>query len=146
VTIDDWAIRDRPLGSSLALTLAAGASWLAVWGTGAPLVGFLVAAILAGVMWRTWIPIRFELGVSGVTQSILGRRTRVPWVAILKYETRSDGVLLLHDATTTPLSPLRGLYVHWHDQRDQVVAQLDYHRQTRLLPLRGSTHPPSKLD
>ena len=50
---DDWAIRDRPLASSLALTLAAGASWLAGWATAAPAVGFIVASILAIVAWRT---------------------------------------------------------------------------------------------
>src|SRR5437016_558521 len=71
VTIDDWGIRDRPLGSSLALTLAAGASWLAAWATDAPLVGLVVAVILAVVAWRTWLPVRYEIGATGVTQSIL---------------------------------------------------------------------------
>jgi len=130
VTIDDWAIRDRPLSSSLALTLAVGAGWIAGWATEAPWAGVAVATVLVVVAWRTWLPVRYELGSSGVTQSVLGWRRRIPWAAIVQHEVRGSGVLLMPDAMKTPLSPLRGLFLHWHDQRDQVLAQLDYYRQS----------------
>jgi hypothetical protein len=58
ITIDDWALRDRPLGSSLTVTLAAGLSWLAIWATGVGAVGVVVGLLLAITLWRTLLPVR----------------------------------------------------------------------------------------
>jgi hypothetical protein len=127
VTIHDWPLRDRPLGSLLALTLGAAASWLVGWKTGQPTAGGLAAAVLAATLWRTWLPVRYELGGSGIVQTIFGWRRRISWIAIQRCEVKHDGVLLLPDATATPLSPVRGLYLHWGDKRDAVLAHLDYY-------------------
>jgi hypothetical protein len=127
VTIDDWPLRDRPLSSSLALTLAAGASWLAVWATGIPAAGAVMAGIFALTLWRTWLPVRYQLGSGGVVRSLLGWRRRIAWMSIRRHELRSDGVLLFPDGADTPLAPLRALYVHWSAQREAVIAQLDFY-------------------
>ena len=93
--MDDWGLRDRPLASSLAMTLAAGASWLAVRGTGNPVAGAMVAVLLAIILWRTWLPVRYTLGSGGVMQSVLGLKQRIPWLAIQRFDVRESGVLLL---------------------------------------------------
>ncbi|HMC09838.1 MAG TPA: hypothetical protein VKH44_01055 [Pirellulaceae bacterium] len=140
VTIVDWPLRDRPVGSSLALSLAAGASWLAVWATENAAAGGVVAALLAVTLWRTWLPVQYQLGADGVTQSVLGWRRRLAWTAIWHVDTRSDGVVLLPDATPTPLGPLRGVYLHWGGQREAVMANLDFYLLGRREPAIGSTH------
>src|SRR5262245_49012800 len=138
VMIDDWPLRDRPLSSSLAVTLAAGASWLAAWTTDDPAAGAVMGVILALTLWRTWLPVRYQLGSGGVVQSVLGWRRRIAWMAIRRHELRWDGVLLFPDGVYTPLGPLRAIYVHWGSNRDAVLAQLDFY-------LLGRTRSPGAL-
>jgi hypothetical protein len=127
VTIDDWPLRDRPLGASIALTLAAGLTWLAVWATGVTAVGAAIGVALSLTLWRSWLPVRYQVGSGGIVQTVLGWRRRIPWTAIRRYELRGDGVLLLADAFRAGMSPLRGLYMHCGNNREAVIAQLEYH-------------------
>jgi hypothetical protein len=136
VTVGDWGLRDRPLGSSVAVTVAAGASWVAAWGTGNMLAGLLVAAVLAIILWRTWLPVRYQLSGSGVAQSIFGWRRQVPWTAIQSHEVKGSGVLLLADAGQSPLGPLRGFFVPWGNHRELILAQLGFY-----LPNSNGTAP-----
>jgi len=127
VTVDDWPLRDRPLGASVALTLAAGLTWLSVWATGVAAVGAAIGVALLLTLWRSWLPVRFQLGSGGIVQTVLGWRRRIPWTAIRRYEPRGEGVLLLADASRAGMSPLRGLYLHCGDKREAVIAQLEHH-------------------
>jgi hypothetical protein len=128
VSLVDWPLRQRPASSLAMLALAGGASWLVGWASMHWESGAIAAAALAITLWRTWLPTRFELSGSGITQVILGRfKRRIPWSAIGAYDVRSDGVLLIPDLVVTPLSSLRGLYLHWGDQRDAVLANLEYY-------------------
>jgi len=127
VTIEDWPLRQRPVGSLLAIALAAGLAWLAGWATENWEIGALVAVALAVTLWRTWLPIRYELSGSGILQSVFGWRRRIPWAAVQEVELRSDGVLFSPDPMVAPLTPLRGLYLHWGQQRDAVVTHLEYY-------------------
>ena len=129
VTLHVWPLRQQPLASLLALALAAGASWLLGWASGRPWWGVLAVAGLLVTLWRTWLPVSYELGVSGITQRALGRQRRIAWPAIRGYQVRGNGVLLVPDAQIAPLAPLRGLYLPWLDQREreQVLASLEYH-------------------
>jgi hypothetical protein len=127
VTIEDWRFRARPVASLLAIALAAGLAWLAGWAAVNWAIGALVAVVLAVTLWRTWLPVRYELSGSGILQSVLGWRRRIPWAAVQQVELRSDGVLFSPDPIVAPLTPLRGLYLHWGEQREAVVAQLEYY-------------------
>jgi len=144
VSLTDWPLRQRPLGSLLALAAAGGLSWLVGWAATRWEVGAVVAAALAVTLWRTWLPVRFEINSGGIAQVLFGRwKRRIPWSAIQAYDIRSDGVLLVPDVVITPLSPLRGLYLHWGDQRDAVLANLEYYVHGWRAASRHSTHRPS---
>ncbi len=132
VTLTVWPLVQQPLGSLVAAALGAGGSWLLAWSLARPWLGVLAAATLMALLWRTWLPVTYEIGVSGVTQIVLGRRRRIPWPAIRGYDVRGHGVLLVPDSQIAPLSPLRGLYLPWLDQREKVLASVEYH-----LPSRG---------
>ena len=128
VSLIDWPLTQRPVSSLLALGLAGGVSWLVGWAAMRWEVGVLAAAALAITLWRTWLPVRYEIGSGGIVHAIFGRlKRRIPWSAIQAYDVRTDGVVLVPDAVITPLSPLRGLYLHWGDQREAVLANLEYY-------------------
>ena len=139
LTFSDWPLRDRPLASSLALALAAGAIWFAVWATQSAGAGALVGLLLGMTLWRIWFPVWYQLGPGGITQSVLGRDRRIPWTAIRGYERRSDGVILLPDAEKARLGALGGLYLHWGRQREAVLAHLDYYLTPRTRSPAGSS-------
>jgi hypothetical protein len=115
------------MASLVLLGIAAGASCFVGWWTRQPLVGGGLAAALAIVLWRTWLPVTFSIGLSGVTQTVLGRSRRISWSAIRSHEIQADGVLLSPDAELVPLSPLRGLYLPWLGQREKVLAHVEYY-------------------
>jgi hypothetical protein len=127
VTLFVWPLRQQPLGSLAALAAAAGMSWLVGWSLAQPWWGAAAAGGLAVALWRTWLPVTFEIGVAGVTQVILGRRRRIGWPAIRGWQVRGGGVLLVPDVRVTPLAPLRGLYLPWLNQRDKVLANVEYY-------------------
>lgn len=144
VTLVDWPLRQRPASSLVALGLAGGGSWLVGWATQRWEYGALAAVVLAITLWRTWLPVRYILNSSGITQVLFGRwKRRVPWTAIGAYKIRTDGVLLVPDAVVTPLSPLRGLYLHWGHRREAVLASLEYYVHGWRTASRNSTHPTS---
>ena len=133
VTVVDWPVRDQPLGASLALALAAGAVWLADWATGNGLAGVVLGVLLAVTLWRTWLPVKYQLGGGGVEQKVLGFSRRMAWGSIRNYEVRGDGLLLFFDAELSKLSPLRGVYIRWGGQREAVLANLEYYLPGRAL-------------
>lgn len=91
-----------------------------------PAMGAVCCATLMLASWRLWIPVTFELGTKGVTQSALIFRWRIPWRCFARYETRSHGVWLLNDTEPTPFSTLRGIYVDWLDREPQVMAMVEF--------------------
>ena len=144
VTVNDWGLRDRPLGSSVAATVAAGMSWVAAWATDSLAAGLVVLAVLAIILWRTWLPLRYQLGSGGVAQSVFGWQRRIPWTEIGGFEVREGGVLLLADAVRTRLAPLRGFFLPWGSHREPVLAQLEFHLPGENGGEGGSTPPPAK--
>ncbi len=129
VTLVVWPLAQRPVESVLLLAVAVGVSCFVGWWTSQPLVGGGLAAALAIVLWRTWLPVTYVLGLSGVTQSVLGRSRRISWSAVRSFEIEPGGVLLSPDAQLVPLSPLRGLYLPWLGQREKVLATIEYYLQ-----------------
>jgi hypothetical protein len=122
-----WGLRDEPLGTWLRVILGALASAAVGRFLGSEWWGWGTLALVLVTLWRSLIPLRFEIGPHGITQTALGRRTRILWTSILNYQVLSRGVLLLPDAAVTPLSPLRGLYLPWRSQKEPVLANIEYY-------------------
>jgi hypothetical protein len=139
VTVVDWPLRDQPIGSSVAMSVAAGLSWLAIWATDVPAAGAIIGTALFITLWRTWLPVTYHLGSSGIVQSVLGWRRRIPWSAVRRYEQRGNGVVLLPSESDSVYASLRGCYLHWGEQRDAVLSQVEYHVVPRSRAPTGST-------
>lgn len=129
--ITNWPLRDNrvracaAIAGMLAVAIFAGAFADSV------AMGMVAFAALAFAGWRLWIPVRFEFGPKGIVQTVLGRQRRIPWVALMRYEVRRHGVLLLADAEPSPLAALRGLYVRWQDRRDDLLEILEFFMNSR---------------
>jgi hypothetical protein len=109
VSLIDWPLVQRPVSSLVALALASGTVWLVGWASQRWEAAALAAVALAITLWRTWLPVQFDIGSGGIAQVILGRfKRRIPWSAIQSYDVRTDGVLLVPDPVITPLSPRSG--------------------------------------
>jgi hypothetical protein len=87
----------------------------------------LTALCLLLSLWRLWLPVKWELRLTGITQTALGMRRQIPWLAIARFELRNDGVWLFADRDS---SPLRGVFISYGDQREKVVAIVDYYLGT----------------
>jgi hypothetical protein len=127
VTVRFWGLRDEPLGTWLRVIIGGGASAVAGNFLGHEGWGWGTMALILVTLWRNLLPLRFEIGPHGITQAVLGRRTRILWTSILNYQVLSRGVVLLPDANVTPLSPLRGMYLPWVNQKEQVLANIEYY-------------------
>lgn len=144
VQLSCWPLRDRPLRAWGLLGLVVAASVLV--GRVAPNVqyGWLALAVLLVTSWRTWLPVRFEIGSGGVTETVLWRKRRIPWTAIAQHEVHREGVLLLPDLAVNALSPLRGLYVPWRAHKQDVLANLEYYLSPWNGESRSSVRPSSR--
>jgi hypothetical protein len=117
---------------------AAATAWpvLAIGATASALVAFLVrdgalTCLASGALllatWRSWLPVRYHLGLSGVTETVLGIRRRIPWIAIARYDLQRDGVWLY--AQRGPTSA-RGIFLPLGAERDAAVATIEYYLGT----------------
>ena len=125
--LEVWPLVQRPVESLVQILAAAVASVAVGWWLRQPIVAGLAGSALAVVLWRTWLPVTFEIGVMGVTHTVLGRSRRIPWSSVRSWRVDDSGVLLSPDAELTPLSHLRGLYLPWLGQREKLLASVEYY-------------------
>jgi hypothetical protein len=116
----NWPLRDDAILAWLVIGAAAAISVAisAVTSTAAGLAAFLALAL---AMWRLWVPVRFDLGPDGVTQTAFGRRRHVSWRKIAEYSVTRRGVMLhAYPEELRPMAP-RSLYVRGGRQLDQLL-------------------------
>ena len=90
-------------------------------------MGVLAGILVAIGLWRTWLPVRLEIGAMGVTRTVLGRERRIPWSAIARTSRLTSGVMVFPEMESTPLEALRGFWIPFGRQRDEVLAILDFY-------------------
>ena len=105
----------------VAVSLAVG------WKLESVLSGGLAAVALAVAAWRLWLPVTWDLGYGGVTETVMGRAVRIPWTAIAGWREYRSGVLLLPEADTAPILALRGRFLAWRNRRADVMALLEHY-------------------
>ena len=126
VRIVNWPLREGGLYVWLKGLAIVGFGLAAGVVSGSATMGAVCFAALLFSSWRFWLPVTFELGTKGVAQSTLVFHWRIPWRCFARYETRPRGVWLLTDAEPSPFSTLRGVYVGWSDQEEQMLAVLEF--------------------
>lgn len=127
VVIWNWPLRDEGLKAWIVLVAAVVVVTL-VWAIGANLVFELfTCAMLALALWRLWLPVKWELGLTGVTMVVLGFRRRIPWLSVARYELRDAGVWLFADRAA---SPQRGTFIAYGGQKQRVQACIQYYLGT----------------
>lgn len=122
-----WPLRDEPVAASIVicvtLLVSSGIGYLG----GTLWWGVVAAMALAISLWRMWIPVETQLSELGVIQTALRRTWRRPWDTFVGYEVRNDGVLLLPVEDNSMLGRLKGLYISFGDQRDDILEVVDEH-------------------
>ena len=118
----NWPLRESMTRSVMAVVGLLLAALVVYVITGRIVLALLALLALLITSSRFYLPVEFELGGAGVQQRLLGRRRRIPWHAIGRYEIGFSGVLLLPNADVSPLDSLRGVYVAWSGNREAVLA------------------------
>jgi hypothetical protein len=122
-----WPFAEHARRSALVLLglVAAGA---VVYGlTGRVHLVLLALASLLLALWRFFLPVEFGLSDGGVDQRVLGRKRRIPWQVIARYQVCDAGVLLLPDEDRSPLVSFRGLYLPFSGYREEILAHVRRH-------------------
>jgi hypothetical protein len=86
----------------------------------------LILAFMA-ILWRLWLPVRYEFRRHGIVQVVLGRRRRIPWTTIDSYRVTPSGVLLLPVLAGRSATALHGLFIAWGGRRAEIIAHLDFY-------------------
>jgi len=74
-----------------------------------------------------WIPVECTLGRHGVDQRGWFGTRRTPWTSVARYAARPGGLLLLPNTDPSPVAALRGLFIPWQDQRDAILAVVEFY-------------------
>lgn len=123
----NWPLRDEGWRAWGLLTVLAAAATAVGWKLTSLPAGLLAGTALAVAAWRLWIPVTWELGYSGITETVLGRSVRIPWTSIAGWREYRAGVLLLPEADAAPILALRGRFVAWRSQRAELLALLEHY-------------------
>jgi hypothetical protein len=122
--LTNWPLVDDALRAWPTIIMGIGVSVFAGYWSQSIAMGILCLVVINLAIWRTWIPVCFELGPKGIEQTMLGRQVRIPWRAIARYEVTRRGVVLLSETNRTPF---RSLYVRWRDDREQLLQLVEYY-------------------
>ena len=122
-----WPLMKSPVRSGAVLAGVATVGLLVWAAVGNWLLGLLAAAALAVSLWRFFMPVTFALSEYGVDQWVYGRRLRIPWQAIRRYQVCSAGVLLVPHGERTIMAPFRSLYLPWEGHCDEVLAYMRHY-------------------
>jgi hypothetical protein len=127
VVLRYWALQNRP-GEAYGLLILSMVLSLAVWGLNrSVLLTTIATCALLIASGRTWFPVRWELGLGGITESIFFLRRKIPWIAITRYEIGEEGVWLFahRHGNAAP-----GLFLEFGDRRDAVIGCIEYYLGT----------------
>ncbi|MBN2294457.1 MAG: hypothetical protein JXM70_18655 [Pirellulales bacterium] len=127
-----WPLIDQPVWGVGLLVATTFVGLVTYWITGRPQLALLAIVVIAAAMWRFFLPTSFQLDRNGLEQIRFGYRRRVPWKSIRRHERCQTGVLLLPHSDDCPLDRLRGLFLPWNDNREEVLAQIDFHLGGRV--------------
>jgi len=127
VRLTSWPLRDDTRSTGLAAVAMLAIAGLSGWLAGSLVMGLLCAAALGLASWRLWIPITYELHGQGIDQAVLGRRRRIAWPSVARYQVLRDGVRLLADPDQAPLASWRGPFIGWGGQRGSLLEVLDHY-------------------
>jgi hypothetical protein len=122
-----WPLLDSAPYSALAVMALSIAGLLAGATTGRFVWAIAVPLVLAACSWRFFVPVRYELDESGVTQQVFGWVQRAAWVDVRRFDVCAHGVMLFSHAETIPLDAFRGLYLPWCDRRDEVLSAVQFY-------------------
>lgn len=122
-----WPLMKSPLRSGAVLAGVAVVGLLVWTAVGSWPLSLLASAALAVSLWRFFMPITFALSEYGVDQWVYGRRLRIPWRAIRRYQVCSAGVLLVPHGERTIMAPFRSLYLPWEGRCDEVLAYMRHY-------------------
>lgn len=137
----NWPLVDDALRAWSAIVGAFALSVFAGYWSASPAMGLVCFAALNAAMWRLWVPAAFEVGSKGVWRTVLGRRTCLPWHAVVRHETSGRGILLLCDDARSPLAFSRGIYIRWRNHREQLTELVQYYVITRKAGANSSIGP-----
>ena len=127
VAVWNWPLRDEGLRSWAVLIAAVAVVVVvsAIWADGA--FTLFTAVMFTLALWRLWLPVKWELGLTGITMVVLGFHRRIPWLAVARFELRDDGVWLFADREAVPQ---RGTFIGYGGQKERVRACIEYYLGT----------------
>jgi hypothetical protein len=127
VSVRTWPIAERRLLPRLLLAGSVALAGTAGWLSHSVAMGTLLGVLLVAGLWRVWIPVTFEIGPLGVTRSVLGRQRRIAWSAVGSVKRLPTGVLLLAEVRPAALDTLRGVWIPFGDQREEILASVEHY-------------------
>lgn len=119
-----WPVVDSPV-EFIVLTAALALMIGVAFRFGGPLTAITAGVVLIVASWRRYVPTFYELSALGISENCLGRKRRIPWISIDRFVLGRKGAYL--SSSGAPLELLRGLYLPWGAQREQIVATLRYY-------------------
>jgi hypothetical protein len=127
VVLQFWGIQQRPWETLGLLVFSVGLSVGAWWLSDSMLIASISLGSLLLAGGRAWCPIRWELGLGGITETVWFFRRKIPWIAIARFEIGEEGVWLFANRTGESHP---GLFLEFGERRDAVIGCIEYYLGT----------------
>jgi hypothetical protein len=117
-----WPAAENPLRAALVAAAIAATGLVIWWVAQRPVLAWIGSTALAASLWQFFVPVRYELNLTGVVRIVLGRRRLHPWKAFASHRACDGGIMLLPRGGTCLMDIPFGLYLPWSGPRDAVLA------------------------
>lgn len=119
----NWMLLEEKAVSVVLVLTMLGVCVLLWRATGNPFVILIALALMLLTIWRTLVPVHFEINANGIARWNFGRQRLIPWEEIKSYEIVKNGVLLLPNKEHYPLEPFHAVFIPVPEELD---AELRY--------------------
>jgi hypothetical protein len=138
IVLRNWPIWDEPLSAWPMLLAAAALAAAGALVTEALPVGAIIGLVFAVTLWRSWLPVWFDIGPRGVVEIVLGKRRRIAWNSIAQWRQSGKGVFLSPFSDAPLRAAMRGVYIFCGPRIDETTACLAYYLRATAQSSRAS--------
>ena len=106
-----WMLFERKGTMIFLLLIAAAVSFAFGRTMASPFWGAAAFGLLLLSIWRSLVPVYFEINVNGIVRWTFGRKKFIAWEEIRSYQRQPNGILMFPHTDRYPLESFRGFFL-----------------------------------
>ncbi len=123
LSLASWPLVHHPLSSGISALIVLCAAFFFGLLAASFAFGLLAFVVLALVMWRLWLPVRYRISANGIMQTVCGRDFHIAWRAVGEVRFSANGCVISRASFSSPVASLQSIVLDYAARPDQKLTR-----------------------